>query len=110
MTRKRHYRYKRQRQNNSIIYIGVGIVAVLAAIRVGLIDSATSGIVGWVIILGMGLTGLWILWALGRQFFSSFGKSRYPTRTERKRMRHQRKEKPSSRNVLGREMPEQNDQ
>ena len=30
-------------------------------------------------------------WALGEQYMFSFGKSRYLTRTEKKRLRHQRK-------------------
>ncbi len=48
-------------------------------------------------------------WALGEHFLFSFGKSRYPTRTERKRLRHQRKKKAGGGKILGREIPERDD-
>jgi hypothetical protein len=46
-------------------------------------------------------------WALGEQFLFSFGKSRYLTRTEKKRLKHQRKKKKGddAAKVLGRKIP-----
>ncbi len=50
-----------------------------------------------------------LLWALVEQFGFSFGKSRYLTRTERKRLQHQRKNKTAGKRILGRKIPDQHD-
>jgi hypothetical protein len=56
-------------------------------------------------VLAVFVLTFWVL-ALGEHFMFSFGKSRYLTRTERKRLRHQRKKKAGGENILGREIPE----
>jgi len=50
-----------------------------------------------------------VFWFLGEHFRFSFGKPRYLTRAERKRLRHQRKNKAGDKIILGRRIPEQND-
>jgi len=48
------------------------------------------------------------LWAMGEQFWFSFGKSRYLTRTEKKRLQHQRKKGDGATEILGRKIPQKN--
>jgi hypothetical protein len=46
-------------------------------------------------------------WYLCEHFQFTFGKPRYQTRAEQKRIRHQRKNKASGKTILGRKIPEQ---
>jgi len=48
-------------------------------------------------------------WALLEHLGYSFGKSRYPTRTERQRMRHQRNKDKGGEKVLGRDITDRRD-
>ncbi|MBT3202186.1 MAG: hypothetical protein HN350_19965 [Phycisphaerales bacterium] len=54
------------------------------------------------------LTFAVVFWALIAHLGFSFGKSRYPTRTERKRMRHRKKNKGDEK-VLGRDIRDRRD-
>ncbi|MDP7290378.1 MAG: hypothetical protein QGH94_20515, partial [Phycisphaerae bacterium] len=80
------------------------------AMRMGMVGSTGTLIVGWVVVASVALTLVWVLWAVGQQFLFSFGKSRYPTRTERKRMQHQKKTgRDDKTEILERKIPEQRD-
>ncbi len=94
--------------------------AVLKRLRVTATVLYVAGMAIWAATLGFGDTNLWFLtpvvsgvllvafWAMGEQFVFSFGKSRYLTRTEKKRLRHQRKKGKgdAAAEVLGRKIPQ----
>ncbi|MDP6543210.1 MAG: hypothetical protein QGH60_04415 [Phycisphaerae bacterium] len=99
---------RKHQPKTSIIKRACILTVTLFAIELVLWRAAPGQtVVGWVVISIVPLAVILTFWALGEQFLFSFGKSRYLTRTERKRLRHQRKNKPAGDNILGRELPEQ---
>ncbi|MDP6546694.1 MAG: hypothetical protein QGH60_22190 [Phycisphaerae bacterium] len=68
--------------------------------------EATPVIAGFFVMAAFGLA----FWALVEQLWFSFGRPRYLSRTERKRLLHRRKKnKTGGETILGRKIPEQRD-
>ena len=100
---------KRRTKTNVMKYACMVTVALCAVELVLWWVAPGYSVIGGVLILIVTMAAILPFWALGEQFRFSFGKSRYLTRTERKRLRHQRKTQADGKPILGRETPEQHD-
>jgi hypothetical protein len=102
---------KRQRNSGVVKYVCCAVFVLLVVLWVFVSDGFLAGTtIGWVVVIVAAAAPLaLILWALIEQFRFSFGKSRFLTRTQRKRLLHQRKNKVDEKIILGRKIPEQHD-
>jgi hypothetical protein len=101
---------RKYRTKTSVVKILLFSVFVMLTAFLGIWCSLAREENGFVLMTFAGMVLLVLaFWYLCEYFQFSFGKSRYMTGAERRRMRHQRKNKAGGKKILGRKIPEQHE-